>query len=64
MAHLCKRCEQFESEEAAVWERRLLFWRRGMLTDALSEELERELRRLIDELEKHQAAYHQQSIYC
>jgi hypothetical protein len=35
-----------------------------MLTDELSQELEVELRRLIEELEKHQAAYHQESIYC
>jgi hypothetical protein len=35
-----------------------------MLSDALSEELDVELCRLIEELEKHQAAYHQESIYC
>jgi hypothetical protein len=35
-----------------------------MLTDALSKELEMELRRLVEEFEKHQAAYHQESIYC
>lgn len=64
MAHLCKRCEQFENKEAAIREHRLLLWRRGMLTDAISEELEVELRRLIEGLEKHQAAYHQESIYC
>lgn len=64
MAHLCKRCEQFENNETAVRERRLLLWRRGMLSDALSEELDVELCRLIEELEKHQAAYHQESIYC
>lgn len=64
MRQRCKRCEQFESQEAAVIERRLLLWRRGMLTDALSLDLETELRRLIEELEKHQAAYHQESVYC
>ena len=64
MTHGCKRCEQFESKEAAVRERRLLLWRRGMLTEELSQKLEVELRRLIEELERHQAAYHQESIYC
>jgi hypothetical protein len=64
MTQRCKRCEQFESKEVAVRERRLVLWRRGMLTDALSQELEAELRRLIEELEKHQATYHQESIYC
>lgn len=64
MAQRCRRCEQFENKEAAVREHRLVLWRRGMLTDALSQELEAELRRLIEELEKHQATYHQESIYC
>ncbi len=64
MTHRCKRCEQYQSKQAAVRERRLLLWRRGMLTDALSKELEMELRRLVEEFEKHQAAYHQESIYC
>jgi hypothetical protein len=35
-----------------------------MLSEQLSQELELELSRLIEELEKHQAAYHQESIYC
>ena len=48
----------------SVREHRLVLWRRGMLTDALSQELEAELRRLIEELAKHQAAYHQESMYC
>lgn len=64
MAQRCKRCEQYESKEAVLRERRLLLWRRGTLTDTLSEELEAELRRVIEELESHQAAYHQESIYC
>ena len=64
MAQRCRRCEQFETKEAAVREHLLVLWRRGMLTDALSQELEAELRRLIEELEKHQATYHQESIYC
>ena len=64
MAQRCKRCEQYESQEAALRERRLLLWRRGTLTDALSEEIEAELRRVIEEFERHQAAYHQESIYC
>jgi hypothetical protein len=64
MMHRCKRCEQFEGKAAAVREHRLLLWRRGMLTDELSHGLEAELRKLIEELEKHQAAYHQESIHC
>ena len=64
MAHRCKRCEQFASKEATLRERRRVLWRRGMLTDELSGELELELHRLIEELEKHQVSYHQESIYC
>jgi hypothetical protein len=64
MAQRCKRCEQFESQEAVLRERRRVLWRRGMLTDELSRKLERELHRVVEELEKHQAAYHQESIYC
>jgi hypothetical protein len=64
MAQRCRRCEQLESKEAALRERRLVLWRRGMLTEVLSQELEAELRGLTEELERHQAAYHQESIYC
>jgi hypothetical protein len=63
MAQRCGRCEQYESKQAALSERRVLLWRRGELTDRISEELYLERRRLTEELEKHQAAYHQESIY-
>ena len=63
MERRCRKCEQYESKRADLRERRVLLWRRGKLTDAISEELDREQRRLTEELEKHQAAYHQPSVY-
>lgn len=64
MAQRCRRCEQYESRQAALHERRVLLWRRGELTDKTSEKLYREQRRLTEELEQHQAAYHQPSVYA
>jgi len=63
MAQRCKPCEKYEGKQRELRERRMILWRRGMLTDATSEELELEQKRLTEELEKHQAAYHQPSIY-
>lgn len=58
----CRRCEQYESKQAALQDRRLLLWRRGELTDKISQELYRQQRQLTEELEQHQAAYHQPSV--
>jgi len=64
MAQRCRRCEQYEGKQAALSDRRMVLWRRGELTDKLSEQLYLEQRRLTEELEKHQTAYHQPSVYA
>jgi len=63
MTRRCKACEQYESTQMSLLERRLLLWRRGMLTDAIAEELDLERHRLTEQLEKHQEAYHEESVY-
>jgi len=61
MSHRCRPCEKYENKQTSLHERRVLLWRRGQLTDKLAEELDSEKHQLTEELEKHQAAYHQES---
>ena len=63
MAQRCKPCEQFANKQTTLLERRVLLWRRGMLTDDISEKLDLERHRLTEDLERHQEAYHQPSAY-
>jgi hypothetical protein len=62
MTRRCKRCEQYRNQLIALRDRRVLLWRRGELSDAIAAETEVAERRLIEEWEQHQAAYHQPSL--
>jgi len=61
MAERCKVCEQYEKSQAALLERRVGLWRRGMLTDAIAEELDSEQRRIMQDLKEHQTTAHEPS---
>ena len=64
MTHRCWKCQENKSKQLELRDRRMLLWRRGELSDTLAEELERKERWFIEELEKHEATYHQPSVYA
>jgi hypothetical protein len=55
----CKQCERYEKGLKDVHERRTNLWRRGELTDAISEKLAVEEKRITEELKAHQASAHE-----
>ena len=61
MPERCEQCEQYEKNLKDLRERRTRLWRRGELTDAISEELSSKEQRIIAEQKEHQATQHEHS---
>jgi len=59
MPKRCKQCESYEKSLKELHERRANLWRRGELTEATSEKLTTDERRIFQELKGHQASAHE-----
>ncbi len=62
MPEQCKECERYEKNQKELHERRMNLWRRGELTDAVSERLAADEQRVAKELKAHQASAHRQTL--
>jgi len=59
---LCRRCERYENNQKVLHKRRMNLWRRGELTDAVSEKLAADEQRVAGEWKAHQASAHGQTL--
>jgi len=62
MPEQCKKCERYEKTQKELHERRMNLWRRGELTDAVSEKLAADEQRVAEELTAHKASAHPQTL--
>jgi hypothetical protein len=62
MPERCKQCERYEKDQKELHERRVNLWRRGELTDAVSEKLAADEQRVAEELKAHRAAAHAETL--
>ena len=62
MPERCKQCERYKKAQKELHERRMNLWRRGELTDAVSEKLAADDQRVAEELKAHQASEHGQTL--
>jgi len=58
MPERCQQCERYERKQRELHEHRMNLWRRGELTDAVSQKLAADEQRMAEELKAHQAAAH------
>lgn len=58
MSRHCKACETFHKRELELRHQRVNLWRRGELSDALSDKLDAERQHLAEESSQHQAKAH------
>jgi len=57
MPERCQQCERYERKQRELHEHRMNLWRRGELTDAVSQKLAADEQRMAEELKAHQAAH-------